>query len=129
MELQSRERSICSVMERVEMFAQVMWGKPTAGSPGSAAVLWKIETRWSRFPVVGRGERGAGVVFLGGPPCWEGMFEDGDTEARPNNEHVVCERRDCEQNDVVLRNVGGEKQGSGRVRVFRHFYLFFSFYF
>ena len=56
------------------MFAGVMGGKPVAGSPRSAAVWWKIETRWSRFPVVGRGERGAGVAFLEGPPWWEAMF-------------------------------------------------------
>jgi len=55
-------------MDRVKMFAGVMGGKPAAGSPRLAAVWWKIETRWSRFLVVGRGERGAGVVFLEGPP-------------------------------------------------------------
>jgi len=37
------------------MFAGVMGGKPAAGSPRSAAVWWKIETRWSRFPVRGGG--------------------------------------------------------------------------
>jgi len=66
--VQRRGRSICSPMERVEMLAGVMGGKPAAGSPRSAAVLWKSETRWSRFPVAGRGESGAGVAFLGGPP-------------------------------------------------------------
>ena len=39
-----------------------------SGEPRSAAVWWKSETRWSRFPVVGRGERGAGVPILEGPP-------------------------------------------------------------
>jgi len=67
-EVQSRGRSICSPMERVEMFAGVMGGKPAAGSPRSAAVWWKSETKWSRFPVAGRGERGAGVPILEGPP-------------------------------------------------------------
>jgi len=66
--VQSRGRSICSPIERVEMFAGVMGGNPAAGSPRSAAVGWKIETRWSRFPVVGRGERGAGKPILEGPP-------------------------------------------------------------
>jgi len=56
------------------MLAGVIVGKPGAGSPRSAAVWWEIETRWSRFPVVGRGERGAGVAFLEGPPWWEAMF-------------------------------------------------------
>jgi len=55
-------------MERVEMFAGVMGGKPAAGSPRSVVVWWKSETKWSRFPVVGRGERGAGVPSLEGPP-------------------------------------------------------------
>jgi len=50
------------------MFAGVMGGKPAAGSSRSAVVLWKIETRWSRFPVAERGESGAGMMFLGGPP-------------------------------------------------------------
>jgi len=53
-EVQSTGKSICSRIERVEMFAGVMGEKPAAGRPRSAAVLWKIETRWSRFPVVGR---------------------------------------------------------------------------
>ena len=61
-EVHSTGRSICSPIERVEMFAGVMGGKHAAGSPRSAAVWWKIETRWSRFQMVGRGERGAGVV-------------------------------------------------------------------
>ena len=43
-------------------------GETCRGSPRSAAVLWKIETRWSRFPLVWMGERGAGAVFLGGHP-------------------------------------------------------------
>jgi len=55
-------------MERVEMFAGVMGGKPAAGSPRSTVVWWNSETRWSRFLVVGRGERGAGVPSLEGPP-------------------------------------------------------------
>jgi len=68
------------------MFAGVMGGQLAAGSPRSAAVWWKIETRWSRLPLVGRGERGARVAFLEGPPWWEAMSggEGGDT--RPNNQ-------------------------------------------
>jgi len=68
------------------MLAGVMGGKLAAGSPRSAAVWWKIETRWSRFAVVGRGERGAGVAFLEGPPWWEAMSESEGRDARPNNE-------------------------------------------
>jgi len=59
------------------MFAGVMRGKPAARSPRSAAVWWKRKTKWSRFPVVGRGERGAGVGFLEGPPWWEAMSVGG----------------------------------------------------
>jgi len=94
------------------MFAGVMGGKPVAGSPRSAAVWWKIETRWSRFPVVGRGEREARVAFLKGPPWLEAMSggEGGDT--RPNTEDERYGRRERTQNDVVLRNVGGEKRGA-----------------
>jgi len=36
--VQSRGRSICSLMESVEMFVGVMGGKPAAGSPRSVAV-------------------------------------------------------------------------------------------
>ena len=39
--------------------------------------------------------------------------EGGD--ARPNNEDEKCGRGDRAQNDVVLRNVGGGKEGSGSV--------------
>jgi len=85
-EVQSRERSISSPMERVEMFGGVMGGNPAAGSPISVAVLGKIETTWSRFPVAGRRDRGAGVVFLGWPPWWEAMFGGEGGNARPNNE-------------------------------------------
>jgi len=75
------------------MFTQVMGGKPAAGSRQSGPASWKIETRWSRFPVAGRGERGAWVVLLGRPPRWEAMFagEGGDTT--PNNEDEKCGRR------------------------------------
>jgi len=97
------------------MFAGVMGGKPAAGSPRSAAVWWKIETRWSRVPVVGTGERGAGVGILEGPPWWEAMSVDGIGDARPNSEDKKCGRGDCAQNDMVLRNVGGGKEGSGSV--------------
>jgi len=97
------------------MFAGVMGGNPEAGSPRSAVVLWKIETRWLRFPVAVRGESGAGVVFLGGPPWWEAMSGGGGGNARPNNEDELCGRKDCAQSDVVLRNVGGGEEGSGSV--------------
>jgi len=97
------------------MFAGVMGGKPAAGSPRSAAVWWKIETRWSRFPVVGRGERGAGVPILEGPPGREAMLGGEGGDARPNSEDEKCGRGDRAQNDVVLRNVGGGKEGSGSV--------------
>jgi len=59
------------------MFAGVMGGKPAAGSPRSAAVWWEIETRWSRFPAVRRGEKGAAVAFLEGLPWWEAMIRGG----------------------------------------------------
>jgi len=39
--------------------------------------------------------------------------EGGD--ARPNNEDEKCGRGDRTQNNVVLRNVGGGKEGSGSV--------------
>jgi len=97
------------------MFASVMGGKPAAGSSRSAAVWWKIETRWSRVAVVGRGERGAGVGFLEGPPWWEAMTVGGGGDARPSREDEKYGRGDRAQNDVVLRNVGGGKEGSGRV--------------
>jgi len=97
------------------MFAGVMGGKLAAGSPRSAAVWWKIETRWSRFPVVGRGERGTGVPILEGPPGREAMFGGEGGDARPNSEDEMCGRGDRAQNDVVLRNVGGGKEGSGSV--------------
>jgi len=114
-EVPSRRRCICSPMERVEMFAGVMGGKPAAGSPRSAAVWWKSESRWSRFPVVGRGERGAGVPILEGPPWREAMSQGEGGDARPNSKEARCGRGDRVQNDVVLRNVGGGEEGSGSV--------------
>jgi len=108
------------------MFAGVMRGEPAAGSPRSAAVLWKIETRWSRFPVVGRGERGAGVVFLRGPPWWEAMIGGEGRDARPNNEDEKCGGMDRAQNDMVVRNVGGGEEGSGSVSNYcDHFFILF----
>jgi len=97
------------------MFAGVMGGKSAAGSPRSAAVWWNIVTRWLRCPVVGRGERGAAVAFLEGPPWWEAMSGGEGGNARPNNEDEKCGRGERAQNDVVLRNVGGGKEGSGSV--------------
>jgi len=76
------------------MVAGVIGGKPAVGSPRSAAVLWKIETRWSRFPVAARRERGAGVAFLEGPSWWEAMFGGVGGDARPNNKDEMCVRRD-----------------------------------
>jgi len=71
------------------MFAGVMGGKPAVGSPRSAAVWWKIETRWSRFLVVGRGESGAGVVFLEGPPWREAMI-GGEVGTRGPTKRMKC---------------------------------------
>jgi len=110
------------------MFAGVMGGKAAAGSPRSAAVWLKIETRWWRFPVVGSPERGAGVAFLEGLPWWEAMSGGEGGDARPNNEDEMCVRRDRTQKDVVLRNVGGWKEGSGSVPKARGFFFFFSFF-
>jgi len=108
------------------MFAGVMGEKPAAGRPKSAAVWWKIETRWSRFPVVGRGERGAGVAFCEGPPWWEAMFGGEGGDPRPNSEDEKCGRRDRMQNEVVLRNIGGGKRGAELWLT--HVTLFFLFF-
>jgi len=86
-EVKRRRKSIYSPMERVEMLAGVMGGKPSAGRPILPALSWKSETRWSRLPVAGRGERGARVMFFGVPPSWwwwEAMSEgwSGDTKSK-----------------------------------------------
>jgi len=65
--------------------------------------------------VVGRGERGAGVPILEGPSRWEAMSGGEGGDARPNNEDERCGRGDRAQNDVVLRNLRGGKEGSGSV--------------
>jgi len=80
--------------------------------------------------VVGRGESGAGVVFLRGPPWWEAMFRGDGRDARPNNEDELCGRRDRAQSDVVLRNVGWGKEESGSVGLTTviFFFLFFKSY-
>jgi len=112
------------------MLAGVMEGKPAAGRPRSAAVLWKSETRWLRFPVAGQGESGAGVAFLGGPPWWEAMTEGEGGDAKPNKEDEMCGRKDRAQSDLVWRNVGGGEEGSGSVsNCYDHFFLFFFFSF
>jgi len=108
------------------MFAGVMGGKLAAESPRLAEVWWKVETRWSRFPVVGRGERGAGVAFLQGPPWWEAMSGGEGGDARANNEDKMYGRRDRVLADVVLRNLGGGKEGSRSVSNYCDlFFLFF----
>ena len=52
--------------------------------------------------------------------------EGGD--ARPNNEDEKCGRGDRTQNDVVLRNVGGGKEGSRSVLTTVIFFLFLFLY-
>jgi len=81
--------------------------------------------------VVGRGGRGAGVPILEGTPWWEAMSGGEGGDARPNNEDEKYGRGDRAQNDVVLRNVGGGKEGSGSVLTtvtvfFFSFFLFFK---
>ena len=66
--------------------------------------------------MVGRGETGARVGFLEGPPWWEAMSVGEGGDARPNSEDERCGRGDRAQNDMVLRNVGGGKEGSGSVK-------------
>jgi len=78
--------------------------------------------------MVGRGERGAGVAFLERPPWWEAMSGGEGGDARPNYEDEKCGRGDRAENDVVLRNVGGGKEGSGSVSNYSDFF-FFSFFF
>ena len=53
--------------------------------------------------------------------------EGGD--ARPNNEDEEYGRGDRAQSDVVLRNVGGGKEGSGSVANYCDLFSFFSFFF
>jgi len=79
--------------------------------------------------VVGRGERGAGVGFLEGPPWWEAMSVGGGGDARPSSEDEMYGREDRVQNDVVLRNVGGGKEGSGSVSTYCDLFFIFIFYF
>jgi len=43
------------------------------------------------------------------------MFGGKGGDARPSNEDEKCGRGDRAQNDVVLRNVVGGKEGSGSV--------------
>ena len=54
-------------------------------------------------------------------------------DARPNRENERCGRGDRAQNDMVLRNIGGWKEGSGSVittvTVSFFFFFFFSFFF
>ena len=46
------------------------------------------------------------------------MYGGSGGDVRPNNEDEMCGRGDRAQNDVVLRNVGGGKEGSGSVRTY-----------
>jgi len=55
------------------------------------------------------------VPILEGPSRWEAMSGGEGGDARPNNEDRKCGRGDRAQSDVVLRNVGGGKEGSGSV--------------
>jgi len=105
-------------MESVEMLAGMMGGKPRAGRPRLAAVLWKRETRRSRFPVAEWGKGGARREFSrgrlpnsGGRP-WSGV---GMGTGSPNTREERCGREDRAESDMVLRNIGGGKEGSGSV--------------
>jgi len=55
------------------------------------------------------------------------MFGDEGADARPSNEDEKCGRGDHAQNDVVLRNVGGGKEGSGSVLTTETVFFFFFF--
>jgi len=57
------------------------------------------------------------------------MSGGGVGDARPNNEDEKCGRGDRVQNDVVLRNVGGGKEGSGSVLTTLTVFFFFFFFF
>jgi len=52
----------------------------------------------------------------------------GGGDARPNSEDEKYGRGDRTQNDVVLRNVGGGKEGSGSVLTTVTVFFFFSFF-
>jgi len=78
--------------------------------------------------VVGRGERGAGVPILEGPPWWEAMSGGEGGDVRPSNEDEKYGRGDRAQNDVVLRNVGGGEEGSGSVVTTVTVFFFFFFF-
>jgi len=70
------------------------------------------------------------VPILEGPPWWEAMSGGEGGDARPNNEDEMYGKGDRTQNDVVLRNVGGGKEGSGSVlTTVTVFFLFFFFSF
>jgi len=78
--------------------------------------------------VVGRGERGTGVGILEWPPWWEAITVGGGGDARPNSQDEKYGRGDRAQNDVVLRNVGGGKEGSGSMVItVTVFFIFFIF--
>ena len=53
----------------------------------------------------------------------------GGGDAKPSSEDEKCGRRDRVQNDVVLRNVGGGKEGSGSVVNYCDRFSFFFFFF
>jgi len=57
------------------------------------------------------------------------MFGGEGGDARPNSEDEKCGRADRAQNNVVLSNVGGRKEGSGSVEVHRPISFFFFFFF
>ena len=59
------------------------------------------------------------MPILEGPSRWEAMSGGVGGDARPNNGDEKYGRGDRAQNDVVLRNVGGGKKGSGSVEVHR----------
>jgi len=77
--------------------------------------------------VAGREKSGAGVLILGGPPWSEAMTKGEGGDAKPNKRNEEYGRRDRAQNHVVLRNVGGRKDGSGSMPPTT--VTFFSFFF
>jgi len=112
------------------MLVGVMGGKPVAGSPRSAAMLWKRETRWSRFLVAGRVECGAGVVFLAGPPSWEAMSESEGGDMKPNQEgRKVREKRSCAEQRRVEKCRGGKDRSGSMSNYCDLCFYFYFFYF
>jgi len=105
-------------------------GETRGGEPKVSGFLVEERDQMVKIPSGREGREGGWsaesrrAALMGGH-VWGAEVGD----ARPNSEEEKCEGGDRVKNDVVLRNVGGGKEGSGSVVTTVTVFFFFFFFF